>query len=272
MHGKMFKTNKTLDRLNNMLDNAIAGTAIEKTFDESKVSQIESKLHKYIATTGKHKQQLNDEKQKINSLISDISHQTKTPVANILLYSELIVECDEKDDIKKYSENLKIQAQKLDFLIASLVKTSRLENGIIVVNPKPQSIELLFESVKSSYEKVVITNSKALANYDLKWLCEAVFNILDNAFKYGATAVSINSTEYEQFLRLDIKDNGTGISEEETAKIFTRFYRGQNTAEIEGVGIGLYLAREIITKQGGYIKVSSTLGKGSIFSVFLPKK
>ncbi len=267
----MFKTNKILDRLNIMLDNAIAGNVIEKTFDESKISQIESKLHKYLATTGKHKAQLNEEKQKINSLISDISHQTKTPVANLSLYSELIAECDDKEEIKKYSENLKAQAQKLDFLIASLVKASRLENGIIKVAPKRQSIKPIFENIKANYEKVVCINSDANAMCDLKWLCEAIFNIIDNAYKYGATKVEVSAAEYEQFLRLDIKDNGMGISEDETAKIFTRFYRGQNTAEIEGVGIGLYLAREIIAKQGGYIKVSSALGKGSTFSIFLPK-
>ena len=78
--------------------------------------------------------------------------------------------------------------------------------------------------------------------------------------------------EYELFVRVDIADTGIGMTEEETAKIFTRFYRSPRTAEEPGVGIGLYLCREIISTEGGYIKVSSEPEKGSVFSVFLPKQ
>ena len=112
------------------------------------------------------------------------------------------------------------------------------------------------------------------ACFDLKWTIEAISNIVDNAVKYtseqGKIVVSVK--EYEMFVRIDIEDNGIGISEEETAKIFLRFYRSQRVSDEKGVGIGLYLTREIISRQGGYIKVSSELEKGSCFSVFLPKQ
>ena len=100
---------------------------------------------------------------------------------------------------------------------------------------------------------------------------EALFNILDNAVKYTEPKgkINISITKYELYIRIDISDNGVGLDEEEYASIFKRFYRGNNTDDIEGIGLGLYLAREIITKQGGYIKVKSKKGVGSTFSVFL---
>lgn len=103
-------------------------------------------------------------------------------------------------------------------------------------------------------------------------MAEALFNIVDNAIKYTHQGgkVSITVIPYSFFLRIDIADNGIGIAESEYSKIFGRFYRSQAVSEQEGVGIGLYLAREIVSTQGGYIKVISKAGRGSVFSVILP--
>ena len=113
-----------------------------------------------------------------------------------------------------------------------------------------------------------------VAFFDFKWTLEALANIVENAIKYTPPGglVTVSTREYEMFVCIDITDNGIGMSEEETAKIFTRFYRSPHVYEEKGVGIGLYLAREIVSKEGGYIKVSSELSKGSVFSVFLPKQ
>ncbi len=112
------------------------------------------------------------------------------------------------------------------------------------------------------------------AVFDPKWTVEALYNIVDNAIKYtpSGQSVQLSVTPYQLFCRIDVADTGLGISEDETAKIFSRFYRSQEVTDKEGVGLGLYLAREIITAQGGYIKVKSRLGTGSVFSVFLPIK
>ena len=111
-----------------------------------------------------------------------------------------------------------------------------------------------------------------LRGIDGKWTAEALGNLLDNAIKYTREGgITVKTTPYELFLRLDITDTGMGIPEEEQAKIFTRFYRSEAVKEQEGVGIGLYLTREIVSRQGGYLKVSSETGKGSTFSVFLPR-
>ena len=107
---------------------------------------------------------------------------------------------------------------------------------------------------------------------DFNWTAEAVTNVLDNAVKYTPSGgvVDLKITEYPSYLRLDVSDNGIGIPEEEQAKIFGRFYRGKQSAGVDGVGIGLYLTRDIVNKQNGYIKVASN-EKGATFSLFLKK-
>lgn len=280
-----WKADRIMDRLDLMIEHAINGEAIETEFDETKMSALETKLAQYLKLNQTSKQELKEEKQRIHELISDISHQTKTPIANMLLYSQLLEEqgADLNDVQKECVEALARQAKKLDFLIASLVKTSRLEAGIVSVAPKVQPISLL---VKQTLEQIhplakqkeiglILEESdmdSILVNYDLKWTTEALYNILDNAVKYSdaGTEIKVTVIPYQLFCRIDISDRGIGMMESDTARIFTRFYRAEEVREREGVGLGLSLAREIISKENGYIRVASTPGKGSVFSVFLP--
>lgn len=276
----IFKADKIMDRLNKMLENAINGKPVETSFDESKMSTIETKLQKYLKMTGTSRDQLAEEKMKINQLISDISHQTKTPIANIMIYSQLLAESNLSEQDKMCVEALTQQTEKLNFLIASLVKASRLENGVIAVTPKLQGIQPMLDSVisqisaKAEQRKIRIdckpTDAKAM--FDLKWTGEALYNMLDNGVKYTPAGghMSISVTTYQLFCRIDIRDTGIGISEDEQSKVFTRFYRSPAISDSEGIGIGLYLAREIISSEGGYIKLDSKIGNGSTFSVFLP--
>ncbi len=116
-------------------------------------------------------------------------------------------------------------------------------------------------------------NTDIYAVFDSKWTAEALANIVDNAVKYTEHGtITISAVSYEMFVRIDISDTGAGIPESEQSRIFARFYRSGTSQEQEGVGIGLYLARQIISDEGGYIKVISVPGKGSTFSVFLPKE
>ena len=172
------------------------------------------------------------------------------------------------------------QVKKLRFLIDSLVKLSRLENGIISLSPQPTALQPLLESVVEQYtakasEKglsLQMQDTDAFAVFDFKWTAEALANIVDNAIKYTEHGtITISAVSYEMFARIDISDTGSGIPESEQAKIFARFYRSNSVQKQEGVGIGLYLARQIISGEGGYIKVASVPGKGSTFSIFLPK-
>ena len=276
----IFKVNKVMDRLNEMIDNAIDGKPIESSFDETKMSSLETKLAHFLTMNSTTKDQIAEEKAKINELISDISHQTKTPLANILLYTQLLAESDLSEQERKCVDLLMEQSEKLNFLISSLVKTSRLETGVISVSPKLNSIEkLLDNAIKQANTKaeaknieLTVEKKEIYAMFDLKWTAEALYNIIDNAIKYTPCGgnVSISTTAYQLFCRIDITDTGVGMTEDETAKVFSRFYRGSLVNDEEGVGIGLYLAREIVASQGGYIKVQSKPQKGSTFSMFLP--
>ena len=113
-----------------------------------------------------------------------------------------------------------------------------------------------------------------LLPHDGRWTAEALFNLLDNAVKYTLPGgkISVLVEQWEMYVKIDVSDTGKGISESSQAAVFRRFYREEEVHSQPGVGIGLYLAREIITRQGGYIKVVSEVGKGSTFSVFLPWK
>lgn len=274
------KTQSTMEKIENMLDNAMNGTFSESTFDESKLSALETKFAHYLSSAETSSQNMAQEKNRIKALIADISHQTKTPIANLMLYSELLLEDELPASARANAETINHQSEKLCFLIDSLVKLSRLENGIIALSPQHTALQPMLQSIVQQYSAKAEEKGLSLehnstdifAIFDPKWTAEALANIVDNAIKYTEHGrITISAESYEMFVRIDISDTGKGISEDEQPKIFTRFYRSKNVQKEEGVGIGLYLAREIISSEGGYIKVSSTPAKGSTFSVFLPK-
>ena len=274
------KTKKLMQSLSDMIDSATEGNFEETTFDESMYSLLESRLHEYLASSSLSASKVKEEKEKINTLISDISHQTKTPIANLLLYSDLLSEEDLNDSSKEKVDAIKAQSEKLKFLIDSLVKMSRLENGLMNFVPVASSVDELLESITDSLSAKASAKGIAISyeptelsiKCDPKWTYEAVFNIADNAVKYtNSGCVKMSAIEYEMFVRIDIEDTGIGISEEDSAKVFSRFYRSREVSSEEGVGIGLCLAREIITGEGGYIRLESVPGEGSKFSVYIPK-
>ncbi|WP_044478987.1 sensor histidine kinase [Paenibacillus antibioticophila] len=276
----LYRQKKLMKRLNDMLDSAAAGSFSETMFDESMLSAVETRMASYLSASLLAERSLAGERDKIKTLIADISHQTKTPISNILLYAELLSEQQLPEESMDSLEVLKGQAGKLAFLVDALVKISRLESGVLVLSPRKQPVQLLLEQVleqaipKAAAKQISVhfDRTESAACYDLKWTAEALYNLLDNAIKYTAPEGEIHLVvkSYELFLRIDVSDNGIGISEEEQPRIFARFYRSPAVSETEGVGIGLYLSRQIITGQGGYIRVQSTPHAGSIFSVYLP--
>lgn len=274
------KTRRTMEMMDRMLDAAIRGDFLESHFDESLLSAVETKLAHYLAASEVSAKNLTVEKDKIKSLIGDISHQTKTPIANILLYSQLLQEQKLPQSARDCVVPLNAQAEKLRFLVESLVKTSRLESGILILNPEQTSVDELLCIVMGQIlplaeaKRISISCAKTeiFAQFDLKWTVEALYNLLDNAVKYTPEggSVTVQVSGYELFCKITVTDTGIGISEEEHAKIFARFYRSPSVSKEPGVGIGLYLTRQIAVVQGGYVKVESTPGKGASFSIFLP--
>ncbi len=275
-------TRRMLTTMNEMLNMAVRGNFSDKVFDESLLSAVETKLAHFLSASAISAKNVSDEKEKIKELISDISHQTKTPLANILLYSQLLSEQKLPEESDTCVRALSQQAEKLHFLIGSLVKTSRLETGILALHPGQNKIRSILDEVESQIRplsaakdiELFITSASETAYFDSKWTTEAIYNIVDNAVKYTQKGgkISITVIPYEIFLRIDITDTGIGIPEEEQSKIFQRFYRSPAVGDTEGIGIGLYLSRQIINGESGYIKVVSGREKGTTFSVFLLRK
>ena len=273
------RTRRILENLNRMLDIAMQGDFTEDSFDESMLSALESKLAHYLAASTVSARNVQAEKDKLKALIGDISHQTKTPIANILLYTQLL---SEQPGNTACLDALERQTKKLQSLIEALVKTSRLESGVIALHPVPGKLLPMLESAVSQLAPkaaakgipIVLEATDADAVFDPKWTEEAVYNLLDNAVKYTSAggAVQVTATAYQMFSAIHVSDTGPGIPEEEQPRVFQRFYRGAEHAEEEGVGIGLYLVRQIAEGQGGYVKVSSQPGTGSTFSLYLPRK
>ena len=278
-----WRARRLLRRLEAMLDAAVQGTFLESGYDESLLSAVEARLAQYLSASAVSDRNLREEKEKIKTLIADISHQTKTPIANVLLYAQLLSEQDLPAESRACVEALEGQARKLQVLIEALVKTSRLETGILALHPEPGSLGPMLDAAAAQMAPRAAEKGIALrlepaaemkAVFDPKWTGEAVCNLLDNAVKYTPSggAVTVRARAYEMFCRIDVSDTGPGIPEEEQAKIFRRFYRASGAYQAEGVGIGLYLVRQIAQGQGGYVKVASRPGEGSTFSLFLPRE
>ena len=275
--------NDILTKLSDMLATIsdMNETEVFSMIDDSIFSKLQHQTLRLINILKSQNKKMEYEKNEIKSLISDIAHQLKTPLTNMKIYSEFLqYENLLEEDRIEFNKVIMLSLDKLCFLVESMIKMSRLESSIINLHKRPSEInESILSAITQLYKKAQLKNIKIefspkeniKLNYDEKWTTEAIFNIIENAIKYSHkdSTIFINVEKYEIFTRIDIKDEGIGISEEEIPKIFKRFYRGSNVLNEEGIGIGLYLSREIVTKQGGYIKVKS-YKNGSIFSIFLP--
>ena len=268
------------------LDHMIEGNEapLRPEDSETMLARICYRLSRLYQIMQENRRKVDEERRELQSLISDISHQVKTPVSNLKMAADTLLEkpVSEAERID-FIRGIFSQTDKLDFLFQVLVKTSRLETGVIQLEKKPGR---LFDTVAQAMSGIVYAAEKKeitvsvdcsedlTVSHDGKWTSEALFNLLDNAVKYtpagGKIAVSV--VLWEMYVEIKVTDTGKGISESNQAAIFRRFYREEEVHEQQGVGIGLYLTREIVTRQGGYIKVVSEPGQGSAFSIMLPVK
>lgn len=268
------------------LDNMMSGNGEPKQISDKETlfCRISHRLSRLYGIMQENRRKVDEERQELQMLVSDISHQVKTPVSNLKMVTDTLLTKPVTDRERiDFLQGIRNQTDKLDFLFQALVKTSRLETGVIRLEKRDS---LLFDTLAQAMSGIVYSaEKKGIAvtvdcpedlrlSHDSKWTAEALFNLLDNAVKYTTAGgkISVSMEQWEMYVKLSVTDTGKGISESNQASIFQRFYREEEVHDEPGVGIGLYLAREIITLQGGYIKVTSEIGKGSTFSVFLPTR
>lgn len=272
-------TNDICDTIDALMD----GQEVEHyaPYEDTELSKIQSRLLLYDDRMQEGKRSSEQDKQLIQELVSDISHQVKTPMANIRMFAG-ILEKPQLPDPKReeFLGMMTAQINKLDFLLQSLIKMSRLETGTFALHMERTSLyDTIAQAVGTVFSKAdkkgisidADCPSDITVRHDAKWTAEALSNILDNAVKYTPAdgQICITVRPWQFYTRIDIADTGIGIPSEHYHDVFQRFYRTQETACEEGVGLGLYLARSIITLQRGYISVKSEIGKGTVFSVFL---
>ncbi len=274
-----------LEKLSWTLDRAMDGNfpTLTNIDEEGILSRLESQFYRLSHLLQVNLENIMREKENLNALVTDISHQIKTPLASIKVFNSLLIQGDlSQAEVSEFLNLTQQQITRLEWLSASLIKISRLEAGIIELRKEPADIKTtLLDAVNEVYwralEKGVEINIAPLpclvVDHDSKSNREAIANILENAIKYGPENGMVNLAveKLETYIKIDIEDNGMGIPTHELSKVFDRFFRGEANIvkNTEGSGIGLYLSRKIIEQQGGGIIATSTEGQGTRFTILL---
>lgn len=271
--------------------------------DTLKQDNIQNRIYSQLESLGSYLNFMDkraiQEKEQTKSLVTNISHQLKTPVAALRTCFEILQNNDlSSEEQNEFFIRFQEQLKRLEELITALIHISRMETGMIQIKKEKKclfdtlvlAINRIYLKAEEKQIELVMEAEEELKTlkipHDVKWLSEAFINILDNAIKYSLneTTITIRIIKRISFLRIEIEDQGIGIPKEEYHKIFKRFYRGESKKVMKesGSGIGLYLTQEIINKHYGmitvkssklyYKKKESSTNNGSMFVIQLPYK
>lgn len=257
-----------------------------KSLNETRESKLEGKLEKILNQVARDQGRAFQERDQVTALLSDLSHQLKTPLANIRMYTELLSEENlSTPERRKFAGETRQQVEKMQWLMKTLLKASKLEQGMVSFTAQYEGIKktvaqavgaVFAQADKKEIQIVTEDFSDRKLYHNPKWTEEAIENILENAVKYSPehSVITINLVPMEIYSRIEIRDQGIGLEPEECNEIFKRFYRGKKVQQEEGSGLGLYLAQLILNQEKGYITVSSEVGAGSCFQIYLlnPKR
>lgn len=268
-------------RILEKLDRALGGEIQPAVYDESQEDAVTERLNRLVSVSGMNQDRAERERDIVKSFISDISHQVRTPLANIMLYAGLLQERELDEESAVLAEKIRKQSDKLGFFMKELMQAAYAEQEIISIHPTMARVDELISSacqlveLEALKKKIQIMQEETnLSCYaDPKWTIEAIGNVLDNAVKYSPehSQIEISIIAYEAFACIMVQDQGMGIREEEQGRVFERFYRSDAASSAPGLGIGLYLVREVLAKQGGYAKLNSSPGEGTAVCLYLSR-
>lgn len=218
-------------------------------------------------------------KEFLKNTISDISHQLKTPLAALTMYQEIIAgEPENAEIVKEFSAKIGSSLNRMNQLIQSMLKITRLDSGNIIFEKSRCSVSnLIAHSIRELTTRAENENKQIIVEKspdeqltcDMEWTGEAIGNIVKNALDHTVSGdvIHISWERTPAMVRISIADNGDGIAEEDIHHIFKRFYRSKHTLETPGIGLGLPLAKSIVEGQGGFLTVQSKLHHGTTFTL-----
>ncbi|MCI8615041.1 MAG: HAMP domain-containing histidine kinase [Lachnospiraceae bacterium] len=275
--------NQTLYQFGDMIEHLTNGQP-EITFpagEDTILSRLQEQLMRFYDIMHSYEERERLARRQLDENIGDLVHQLNTPITNIRIYTEFL----ERDDLtaeenRRFIKCLKEQAQKLSWLGESFSKISRLEMGIIRLKPENQKLEpVILHAVSQIMEKarqkgihiVLKGDVHQSVTVDGKWTAEAVFNVLDNAVKYGDadSEIEIEAVTMTNYVSVAVRNCGIGIDAAEYHHLFKRFYRGKGSGVTEGSGLGLYIVRKILEDEKGYVTVGSTRDGRTEFVLYL---
>ena len=257
----------------------------QKTFsevEETRLSRLAAKAAQIQQRMRLESSAIHQEKETLQSLITEISHQMKTPLANISMDIDLLQEMPmTAAERHEFLGRARLSCDKLNWMTDSLINIARLETGAIELKPQPlplmPTLEKAVCEVQSLAAKKQIEIHTAFFDdqpvlHDPRWTGEAIVNLLDNAIKYSepGSPVQIRVERLPMFTKISVINPGTALLEEDLNQIFRRFVRGKNAADQQGAGIGLYLVRLIQEKQGGMVMADCNPDTAqTLFTLFL---
>lgn len=273
------KMYRTIDR---MLDEILDGEPVSQSdIREGEISVLASKAKRVKEKVDLGISTAEEEKEQVKSLISNMSHQLKTPLAGLMMYREMLEDENlDEETRKRFLGKMKGQSEKIDWILQSLFKMVNLEQGAVVFEAEALPVrDTILDAVTAVLDRADRRNIRILTEpfedrllwHNRKWTAEVLVNLLENAVKYTEPGgrITISVRPMEMYTEIAVRDTGRGIRQEELTEIFKRFYRSRDVENIEGSGIGLYLSRLILEHEKGYMTAESELGEGSKFSVFL---
>lgn len=276
------KRYRDLDALNLYLEKVLAGGEAPNILDqeEGELSMLRTNIYKATSTLRYQKELLLNDKVALANAIADISHQLKTPLTSMIVMNDLLKTEESETKKREFLKTQSAQLDRMNWLIQTLLKLSKMDAGTITMNPeRVEAKKIVSEMLKPFEIQMDIKNIKCVrkvADISLKcdrnWTIEALQNIVKNCIEHmeEGDSLSVVTNETNIYTEIIITDTGCGISEEDLPHIFERFYKGRNAGK-DSVGIGLALAKTIMTSQHGDILVESKEGSGITFNVRLYK-